>query len=244
MRAAAIVTAVAGVGIVAGLVAAGGKRLEVAQTDVEPTTSPSATAREPAVLPQPTPNPEASMNARPVDDASQFYPAVVGGKPLERIAAPVSAKPKAVEDKGVDLARPIAESAGVVAFGDRRLLLAGVNPTPADRTCTDTDGRDWPCGMLAKTNFRLFLRLRTVNCDIDDAQWTGTVTAACKIGTQDLSRWLVENGWAAATGGSELADAGENARQARKGIYGGDPRNRTMTTEPDVQSPDVSPDPL
>ncbi len=75
---------------------------------------------------------------------------------------------ESAEDKGVNLVRPVAESAGVLAFGERRLQLAGINPTPADKICTDSKGREWPCGMLAKTNVRLFLRLRTVRCDLDE----------------------------------------------------------------------------
>ncbi|CCM74299.1 thermonuclease family protein [Rhizobium mesoamericanum] len=229
MRPAALLTAIAGIGAVAGLIAAGRQRLALPIDPVE-TAAPVEINVPPAPVAQPAKNSEASMRARRVDDASQFYPAAINGKPLERIAAVEPEQPvKATEDKGEYLVRPIAESAGVLAFGDRRLQLAGINPTPADKTCTDSKGREWPCGMLAKTNVRLFLRLRTVRCDLDSAEWTGTVTTACRIGTQDISRWLVENGWAEAEKGSALAEAGEMAKQAGKGIYGDDPRSVPQT---------------
>jgi endonuclease YncB( thermonuclease family) len=185
------------------------------------------------------------MNARRVDEASQFYPAVIDGKPLERIAPVVPEQPAdPAKDRGVNLVRPIGESAGVLAFGDRRLQLAGIDPTPADKTCIDSGGREWPCGMLAKTNLRLLLRLRAVRCDLDSAEWTGTVTAACRIGTQDISQWLVENGWAEAAKGSALAEAGEKAKQAGKGIHGNDPRSLAETSGPEDLPSDLPPDGL
>lgn len=239
MRPAAILTAVAGIGIVAGLIAAGGQRLGAAIDPEETVASTEPGEQPPAPAVQPTINPNASMHARRVDDASQFYPAVIDGKPLERIAAVEPEKPaERTEDKGVNLARPIAESAGVLSFGNRRLLLADINPTPQNKVCTDSKDRTWPCGMLAKTNVRLFLRLRTVSCDLDSAEWTGMVTAACRVGTQDVSRWLVENGWAEATTGSALAELGEKAKQAGKGLYGDDPRSIVETGIPDDLPPD------
>ena len=244
MRPAAILTAVAGIGVVAGLIAAGGQRLGTAIDPVETAAQTEIHAPPPAPA-QPTTDSQASMHARRVDEASRFYPAAIDGKPLERIAAVEPQQPaKPAEDNGVNLVRPIAESAGILAFGDRRLRLAAINPTPADKTCTDSKGREWPCGMLAKTNVRLLLRLRTVRCDLDSTEWTGTTTAKCRIGTQDISRWLVENGWAEAEKGSALAEAGETARQAGKGIYGDDPRSVTETGIPENLTSDLPPDGL
>lgn len=244
MRPAALVTAFAGIAIVFGLIAAGGQRLGGATDATEPAAMPETGTAETAVAALPAADPEASMNARPVDDASQFYPAAVDGKPLERVAAPEPEKPKAEDKKGIDLPRPIAESAGILAFGDRRLQLAGIIPTPAHRICTDADATEWPCGMLAKTNFRLFLRLRTVNCDLDSTDWKGTILASCKIGTQDVSQWLVENGWAEAADGSVLADTGAKATQEKKGLHGGDPRKGAPLVIDDEPQQDGPLDPL
>ena len=247
MRPAAVLTGIAGIAVIAGLLAAGGTRLggsdiETAATGEE---APSAAENAQAVPPpRAVPDPKASMTARPVDPASRFYPAEVGGKPLERLAAAEPEKPKVAAGKGVDLVRPIAEGAGLLSFGGKRLQLTGIIPTPDDRICKTPDGTDWPCGMLAKTNFRLFLRLRTINCDLDTADWTGTATAACKIGTQDMSEWLVENGWAEPAAGSPLAEAAEKAKQAKKGIYGDDPRKGAPLTIPPGPPPDDPLDPL
>lgn len=245
MRPAAIGTAVAGIVIVIGLIAAGGHRLggasdagEIAAS-VEPAVPPSAPAA------RQTTNPDASMAARPIDEASQFYPAAIDGKPLEREAAPEpEPKPQVVAENGIDLPRPVAESAGLLGFGDRRLQLAGLTPTPVDRKCSGAAGSEWPCGMLAKTNFRLFLRLRTVHCDLGNASWTGTATASCTIGGQDLSEWLITNGWAEPAEGSPFAEAAAKAKRDRIGLYGDDPRKGGATDNADKVSAEDIGDPL
>ncbi|MDR7143472.1 thermonuclease family protein [Rhizobium sp. BE258] len=245
MRPAALLTAVAGIAIVTGMLAAGRERFSgddgaaIESEAPAPAVLEAASAAPPPALKPPAP--EISMSARPVDSGSQFYPAEVDGRPLERVAAPEPEKPKPEPKKGAVLPRPVAESAGVLAFGDRKLALAGILPTPDDKSCKDGDGSDWPCGMLAKTNFRLFLRLRSVTCDLDDVNWKGTATASCKIGTQDLSEWLAENGWAEAAPGSAFAAASETARADKKGIFGDDPRKGAPIAPPADPPPDDNP---
>lgn len=246
MRPAALLTAVAGMGVVAGMLAAG--RARFPKPDMEPTASveDAATPEVPerVMPPAAAPDPRISMRARRVDESSKFYPAEVDGKPLERVAAREAEKPKPQPQKAATLPRPVAESAGVIAFGDRKLQLAGIVPTPTDMICKGPDGNEWPCGMLARTNFRLFLRLRSITCDLKDANWSGTTTASCKIGTQDLSKWLAENGWADADAGSPLVALGEKAKTQKKGVYGEDPRKNASLTLPPAAPPDDPLDPL
>lgn len=115
----------------------------------------------------------------------------------------------------MELARPAVENAGILSFGERRLQLAGIVPTPVDRICGPA-GRQWPCGMMAKTALRLLLRNRSVTCDLDTAEWKETITTACRLGTEDLSAWLAENGWAEAAAGSPLTSAAEKASRREK----------------------------
>ncbi|MBB4230575.1 hypothetical protein [Rhizobium mongolense] len=246
MRPAALLTAVAGITIVAGMLAAGRERF--AGPDTAATASEeSVTTAESKETPKPPlalPDPKISMSARPVDEASRFYPAQADGKPLERVATAEREKPKPEPQKAATLQRPVAESAGILAFGNRKLRLAGIVPTQADKVCKEPDGNEWPCGMLAKTNFRLFLRLRSVTCDLEDANWTGVTTASCKIGAQDISEWLVENGWADAAAGSALAEAAAKAKAEKKGVYGEDPRKGAPLTLPPAPPPDNPLDPI
>ncbi|PDS74732.1 thermonuclease family protein [Rhizobium sp. L43] len=235
MRPAAVFTGLIGMAVVAGLLLAGETRLRGGTAgdetlSTEETASAAAVAApepsEPAISdeqaeriagsaePAPPPSPAPSEGTVPkLADVNQQ------AQTATRQAADPAAK------KPVELARPAVENAGVLSFGERRLQLAGVIPTAADKICGPA-GRQWPCGMMAKTALRQLLRNRSVSCDLDTAEWKGTMSASCRLGPQDLGAWLIENGWAEAAAGSPLASAAETARQAGKGVYGDDPRRR------------------
>jgi len=173
--------------------------------------------------------PAAEVQTRPPEDAvdpERAVPPPAGEQPLERIAprAPLSElslavppKPKAPEDlAGGPLFRPVAEAAGVIAVKGHSLTVSGIEVVEPDETCTDSAGKDWPCGALARTAFRSFLRGRAVTCAAPDK--AGAVR--CRIGNQDIGGWLVENGWARASKGSPYEEAAGKASHSRKGIYG------------------------
>ncbi|MBB4114591.1 endonuclease YncB(thermonuclease family) [Rhizobium sp. BK226] len=235
MRPAAIFTGLTGMVVVAGLLMAGEARLRGGAVGEETTSAEeTATAAEAA--------PAAGKAAAISDDQAEMIarsaePAVppapdpggdVAPKPANiaqkaettagQAAGPAAKKP-------MELARPMVENAGMLSFGERKLQLTGIVPTPADRICGPA-GRQWPCGMMAKTALRQLLRNRSVSCDVETAEWKETVTAACRLGTQDLGSWLAENGWAEAAAGSPLAGIAETAKQAGKGVYGADPRRK------------------
>jgi hypothetical protein len=141
--------------------------------------------------------------------------------PREPLTPPAEERPQAASTL---LHRPLAISAGVLSFGGRDLEIAGVLPTEPDRLCTTPDGERWPCGMVARTAFRNYLRGRSLDCDVPDADWQGTASAACRMMEADIGLWLAQSGWAEAEVGSPYADAAAEAREARRGIYGADPR--------------------
>jgi endonuclease YncB( thermonuclease family) len=238
-----------GIVVVAGLLMAGEARLgggtdgeETGEAEVTPR---AATETPEAATPAATISDEhAAMIVRSREQAATPAPAA-SDVPAQRRADP--AKPvesaageaaRSGAEKGTELSRPVVENAGTLSFGERRLQLAGIIPTPVEKTCGPS-GRQWPCGMMAKTALRMLLRNRSVTCDLDTADWKGAVTAACRLASQDLSTWLVENGWAEAAAGSPLAAASEKAKQARQGLYGDDPRRRQPTARlpPDAANP-------
>ncbi|MBY5343920.1 thermonuclease family protein [Rhizobium johnstonii] len=238
MRPAAFITGITGMAVVAGLLLAGEARLgggtageemasaeetATASADAAPETGERATisddraemiARsvEPTARPSPGSGPVSGDGGapKPADAPQQAE------TPAGQTASPAAKKP-------VELARPMVDNAGILSFGERRLQLAGIVPTPVDRICGPA-GRQWPCGMMAKTALRLLLRNRSVSCDLETVEWKETVTTACRLGTEDLGSWLAENGWAEPAAGSPLTAAAEKARQAGKGLYGDDPR--------------------
>lgn len=236
MRPAAFITGITGMAVVAGLLLAGQAKLgggtageEMASA--EETATAAADAAPKAGKRATISDDRAEMIARSVEPTAPPSPDPGDGGAPKPADVPQQAETPAGETaspaakKAVELARPMVENAGILSFGERRLLLAGIVPTPTDRICGPV-GRQWPCGMMAKTALRLLLRNRSVSCDLETVEWKETVTTACRLGTEDLGLWLAENGWAEPAAGSPLAAAAEKARQAGKGLYGDDPRRK------------------
>ncbi|MBY5815386.1 thermonuclease family protein [Rhizobium leguminosarum] len=234
MRPAAFITGITGMAVVAGLLLAGEARLgggtageETASAEETATAAADAApeAGERATIS----DDRAEMIARSAEPAAPSAPVPGDGAASKPADMPQQAETAVGETaspaakKAVELARPMVENAGILFFGERRLQLAGILPTPVERTCGPV-GRQWPCGMMAKTALRLLLRNRSVSCDLETVEWKETVTTACRLGTEDLGAWLAENGWAEAAVGSPLTEIAETARQAGKGLYGDDPR--------------------
>lgn len=150
-------------------------------------------------------------------------PAFADTGDLQRVEAraPLSQNERPARPKVVLLHRPSSLSAGVVAFGpDQRVRLADVVETPIDRNCVAEDGSSWPCGAMARTQQRLFLRNRSLACETSAAGWQGEIRTRCWVGMQDVSSWLAKYGWAEAEPGSALAPLTEEARLARRGLFG------------------------
>lgn len=121
------------------------------------------------------------------------------------------------------LFKPVAEQAGVITAEGRTITLAGIEPVAIDETCGADAGSPWPCGMIARTSFRNFLRGRAVRCDFPDGDVPQEVTVACRMGNRDLAEWLVVNGWARASDDT-YKDMAKAAEDARRGVFGDAPR--------------------
>lgn len=150
-------------------------------------------------------------------------PAFANADDLERVAprAPLSEPTERAKPKVVLLHRPSSLAAGIVSFGaGQRVRLADIVETPADRTCLAEDGRSWPCGIMARTQQRLFLRNRSLTCETSGTAWQGEIRTHCWVGVQNVSSWLAKYGWAEAEPGSALAALTKEARAARRGLFG------------------------
>ncbi|MGY5777756.1 hypothetical protein [Rhizobium sp. LEGMi135b] len=130
----------------------------------------------------------------------------------------------------IELVRPFSDQAGILTISGRSVQLSGIVPTDVDRMCTGPSGKDWPCGQAARTAFRMYLRGRSIDCDVPDSNWKGTVKGACRYVRVDLSAWLVRFGWADPEPGSPLASLVDEAKQKKRGMYGDDPRKNGKST--------------
>ncbi|MBC2771591.1 hypothetical protein H6M51_01880 [Rhizobium sp. AQ_MP] len=174
-------------------------------------------------LPGPSPETVPRREVRAIQPDVFGSPAFADDGNLERVAprAPLSETASRTKPRVVLLHRPASVAAGVVTFGrDQRVRLADIIETPPDRTCLAADSTPWPCGAMARTQQRLFLRNRSLSCETGSTSWQGEIRTRCWVGVQDVSSWLAKYGWAEAEKDSPLAVLTEEARAARRGLFG------------------------
>lgn len=199
---------------------------------------------------EPTPLPHAS------DPPASEAPARVDPNAFERIEArpPLSdmyAKPtRKSEAKPVPgqeewrmtrLFNPVAPAAGRLEVKGHKVALAGIEPMSTEEKCS-FNGVSWPCGTVARTAFRQWLRSRAVQCKVPSVAQPEEIHAECYIGRADLSEWLVSNGWARPEAGGPYAEAGDKAKQRQAGIYGAPPKRITMIITPQPSGIPIDPD--
>lgn len=189
-----------------------------------PATSPAeVTLTQPA--PQPAPAALPSQTA-PVEQAATLPAAAPSGPPAETatVAQSRQTPPEPAAPAFQIVAKPAIAAAGILETTRGRVTLKDIVALDPAEMCGQ-GASAWPCGQLAATQFRRFLRGRSVNCDIADPDWRGEVTARCSLGKVDVATWLVEQGWVRAAAGSPYEEAGREAQAERRGIFGPDARH-------------------
>jgi endonuclease YncB( thermonuclease family) len=101
------------------------------------------------------------------------------------------------------------------------IRIEGIKAREADGLCTKADGTNWPCGAQARAALIRFIRARAVTCTLPPGGETADFTARCSVMGQDLSAWLVRQGWALPKQDSEpeLAEAMTAARTDGIGLW-------------------------
>jgi endonuclease YncB( thermonuclease family) len=141
--------------------------------------------------------------------------------PLERIPAP-PLPPEPARWWRFEL--PETTDAATFVTGGRTIRIAGVEPPAADRTCRMPDGAEWPCGRMALTSLRMFLRGRPVECYYRLSDAAADFAAPCRVGPTDLGAWLLTQGWVTPgeRAGDDYRRGAEEARCARRGLWRGE----------------------
>jgi endonuclease YncB( thermonuclease family) len=104
-----------------------------------------------------------------------------------------------------------------------RIRLEDIDAPEANQTCVDPRGQAWPCGKTATDELRAHINGREVNCKANGFDRYRRVLAVCSLPDgSDVNAWMVQQGWALATGflksyGSEEAEA----ETAKRGIWAG-----------------------
>lgn len=182
-------------------------------------------AAAPPPDPAPVPLPAAPGSAQPDDFlpapervARNVTPPNVLQRPTSRYVEPGSEpapEPEPVRPRRYH--RVVVADAGTLKAGDTVIRLAGIAPVPAEQTCTDAAGRDWPCGRAAVAALRMLIRNRAIDCSQTAALDDG-IAATCSVGLQDINGWLVSHGWAEPDA-DDYAEAAESARREQRGVH-------------------------
>ena len=101
------------------------------------------------------------------------------------------------------------------------IRLAGINVREPNESCTDADGKDWPCGAQAKGALKRLIRGRSITCALPAGGAGNELTMRCAVVGIDLSTWMVRRGWAKplVEGDRSFAEAVQEAKTARAGLW-------------------------
>ena len=135
---------------------------------------------------------------------------------LARVAAPaVAAEPaKARTEKFFNA---IVISAGMIKIRDREINLAGIATPDFEERCGEGSAA-WPCGRMARAALQRFIRGRAIDCEVPAGADKLPDPATCAIGGENVSEWLVAQGWAKRSG-EPFEEAEKQAREAKLGLW-------------------------
>jgi len=138
---------------------------------------------------------------------------------LARVESTAAEEPATAKPGRRDrLFNPIVESAGSIDVGARAIRLAGIAAPEADKRC-GAETATWPCGRMARAALRRFIRGRAIECEVPAGADAIPDSARCFVAGEDISQWLVAQGWAERNG-EAFADAEKDARAAKLGLWG------------------------
>ena len=105
----------------------------------------------------------------------------------------------------------------------QRIRLHGVDAPESFQECLSSNRTSWRCGQRAALVLAERIANTPIRCRSLDRDRYGRIIAVCFKGGEDLSQWLVANGWAVAFRRFSLDYAAdeERARRARRGLWEG-----------------------
>jgi endonuclease YncB( thermonuclease family) len=85
----------------------------------------------------------------------------------------------------------------LVQISGEKVRLEGVDAMDPGQRCGIAP-QDWACGDQATKALEKHLNGRSLACKVRGVDNGGRLLARCKVGSEDLQRWLVRSGWALA----------------------------------------------
>ena len=91
-------------------------------------------------------------------------------EPLSQLSLALPPKPEMKNEwAGTPFFRPLAIESAVFESKGRTIAISGAESVPLDESCV-YEGVSWPCGVRARTAFRLWLRSRALVCQLPDEE--------------------------------------------------------------------------
>ncbi|HUI17367.1 MAG TPA: thermonuclease family protein [Alphaproteobacteria bacterium] len=105
----------------------------------------------------------------------------------------------------------------------RQFKLYGVDGPDIDETCDDAQGKEYPCGIDARTALADLIKGGSVSCLPRGPNENAELLGVCSSGTTDLAEAMIEAGWAIADRPRTLyyEKAEEQARLTKHGLWQG-----------------------
>lgn len=105
----------------------------------------------------------------------------------------------------------------------QRIRLHGIDAPESSQECLSSMRVAWRCGQHASQMLAEHIGATPIGCRLLDRDRHGRFIAICRKGAEDLSRWMVFNGWAVAFRRFSLDYAAdeERARSTKKGLWEG-----------------------
>ena len=195
---------------------------QTAAVEVTPAKPPEPAAPQPAIPP-----PEAPKAAEPADPKAHLLAAEKAEAERNAALEQKAATPLPRETKRyfkVRVRDAGTLEAGLLPTDTVMIKLEGIDAREADETCKKESGASWPCGAKARAALIRFIRSRAVTCTLPQGGETKDFAARCSVVGQDLSTWLVRQGWATPQKGAEpeLDKALDAAKTERLGLWQSD----------------------
>jgi endonuclease YncB( thermonuclease family) len=110
-----------------------------------------------------------------------------------------------------------------IALGSRHVRLQGIDAPETDQVCLDAQGERWTCGIAARERLSAHIAGRAITCASQGEDRYGRTLATCSASGENLSAWMVREGWALAYvqySREYVADEAA-ARTQRRGMWAG-----------------------
>ncbi len=131
-------------------------------------------------------------------------------------AAPIVAQPEIIGAASVI-------DGDTIEIHGQRIRLHGIDAPESSQECLSPNKTPWRCGQHAALVLAERLANGSIRCHPLDRDRYGRIIATCLKGSEDISKWMVANGWAVAFRrfSSDYAEDEERARRARRGLWEG-----------------------